>query len=554
MQHPTVAWTEPYRSKPVGNDHLGMRVAGEGAYQRLFDFTTTVSFRPRYYTFLCWSLEQAFALAGGRRGDEEHEIDARRWRQCIKRQDYAIVAASILGRSSVFSVAGSNEVSKKIGSAGATLVIADDHLRASLGSFAIYAGPMRQLGLIDTASAIDRPSPKGQLLASAFERSLLASSHETEFRDIVVRSPSSLPRSVLRKIGQYCGVNALADGSQKYPVVAEERDVLRACIIDWNGFKSSAAVRRRMLSIGIVLEFFRLSKGTEIDLDDFRGGTLLDGLIRGGKVRWLKLPHHYDDVQAAWRVYQAHAYATYSLEILLGLVVREARRLSLDYGGSAPIDEVVRTVGGQLESGKGRQPKGLEEWWRLPRSKLDKRLRELVGERREAPFAEPELLAEGRESYDDNEPTGRVASAAALLFCLSAMRLRLLLADSPGSWIGDEDAARLPPKRLIEWFDENDGLAGEALVFRLLGELVIQQHRKNVLRKLAADPLRETGRFDVDGSHMAPLITEEFDPGTSNPRFSNVRTYLMDLGYLTDDGDLTTDGEELRSMLERGSQ
>ncbi len=48
-----VAWTERWQPQPVGVDHLGMRVAGESAYARLFDFTTTVSFRPRYYSYTC---------------------------------------------------------------------------------------------------------------------------------------------------------------------------------------------------------------------------------------------------------------------------------------------------------------------------------------------------------------------------------------------------------------------------------------------------------------------------------------------------------------------
>ena len=60
---PSVEWTEPQEGD-FGVDHLGMRVAGERAYSALVDFTTTVTWRPRYLSFLCWSLHEAWRNFG----------------------------------------------------------------------------------------------------------------------------------------------------------------------------------------------------------------------------------------------------------------------------------------------------------------------------------------------------------------------------------------------------------------------------------------------------------------------------------------------------------
>lgn len=44
-----IGWIEPFTDTEQGVDHLGMRVAGENLYTQLLDFTTTVSWRPRYW-------------------------------------------------------------------------------------------------------------------------------------------------------------------------------------------------------------------------------------------------------------------------------------------------------------------------------------------------------------------------------------------------------------------------------------------------------------------------------------------------------------------------
>src|SRR5713226_4829575 len=87
-----------------------MRIAGENAYAKLLDFTTTVSWRPRYFSYYCWSLQRAFEQTRERDVDGWRVDDARRAR-LVKRRDYWMVAASIAADPHLQRVAGSDKLS-----------------------------------------------------------------------------------------------------------------------------------------------------------------------------------------------------------------------------------------------------------------------------------------------------------------------------------------------------------------------------------------------------------------------------------------------------------
>jgi hypothetical protein len=110
----------------------------------------------------------------------------------------------------------------------------------------------------------------------------------------------------------------------------------------------------------------------------------------------------------------------------------------------------------------------------------------------------------------------------------------------PKAWIGDRDLTRLPPEHLIEHVQtavaNRETVAG--YLRSVLHELVVRQHQRNALRKLAADPNRFTARLAVEQGVLIPL--SEHYPGTSNPRFGNAITFLRDLGYLGPDDTAAT--------------
>lgn len=223
-----VEWTEP-QDNDFGVDHLGMRVAGERAYSALIDFTTTVTWRPRYLSYLCWSLRKAWRDCGGTPSMERVEVDRRLWRRMLKRRDFILAGATLSVDRRADHIAGSRKLNKALDAMGhdpeAALTVATDHLVASTGSHAIYLGILRVLGLVVSTQGIDIPSPKGEVLAEAFEASLSRSEIASTFdRDTVVRG-------ALEKLGEVCGLSHLPSAADAMPQAAAERHKLREQIV-----------------------------------------------------------------------------------------------------------------------------------------------------------------------------------------------------------------------------------------------------------------------------------------------------------------------------------
>lgn len=118
MSGPVVDWLESFSPTSSGVDHLGMRVAGEQAYAHLIDFTTTVSYRPRYFSFLCWALQKAFIAAGGREGAVEHFIDLAERARALKRYDFVMAAAALAADPNAERIAGNRRIQRYPTSSG----------------------------------------------------------------------------------------------------------------------------------------------------------------------------------------------------------------------------------------------------------------------------------------------------------------------------------------------------------------------------------------------------------------------------------------------------
>src|SRR6266702_5364941 len=151
----TLEWTESSSEENTGVDHLGMRVANESSYSKLIDFTTTVTWRPRYYSFLCWAAQRAFLQNGGNFVRMTSKVDFKGYQKAIKRMEYGLVAASLVYDSSASKVAGTEKVSVALEGLNkenaAELPLHGNHLKASAGGLSIYAGVMRALGLLSSS-------------------------------------------------------------------------------------------------------------------------------------------------------------------------------------------------------------------------------------------------------------------------------------------------------------------------------------------------------------------------------------------------------------------
>lgn len=562
-----LAWTERFDASSVGVDHLGMRVAGESAYGALLDFTTTVTWRPRYFSMLCWVFETAFTEAGGRRGETEYSLNRARFEEVKERRERALAAATLLADPDALYIIGSNSVKAARAAAEAqgsgTPLAASGPLARVPGSYATYAGPMLRLGLLEAAQKIVRPQEgRGQKLAQAFGRSLLAGGGPEV---VTLLDAGSLPREALEKLGTRCGLAQLASASSASPDAAAEREALREVILDWDGFVGGKGPSGpRISSIGIILELHRLataSKGVEVDLSHFQQAILLDGVrFSPSHTAPFKPTGAHGPVHDKWRMYQAHAYATYACESLLAYVLDRAMRFQPQHPSGTPISVLLETFTRELAAGdvKNDQPTpGFEGWWQWPLADVVTRMGDIVSAGRSAAITEAEWLKTLKGVARRRVEAERWAHGASWMLLLALTRLQSLLARyGEKAWEGETDRWRLPPRALVDLLDEACGrkLSTQEFLRDWLHQHIILQHQRNALRKLAADAKRDTAKFELVQGRLLPF--ESHDPGTTNPRFDNSVHFLQDLGFLTHDraARLTPDGEALLARIEQESR
>lgn len=536
----TIGWIERFTDSETGVDHLGMRVAGENLYAQLLDFTTTVSWRPRYFSFLCWALREAYTEASGSAG-----ADSRIWNAALRRYDYAIAAASLLADRTAQRIVGSLRIADAV--EGLTeddeVEFVGDHVRASNASLAIYIGPMKQLGLLQSAGGVHRPSPAGIVLADKFEASLRRANASS-----LLRRARRLRVSQLGAIGIVCGISQLMSAASAFPEVAREREALRECIVDWAGFGATGIgpSASRILSIGLLLALHEKATST-VDLERFRAFLLHDSGDDGS------LPETFDRVRAQWRIYQAHAFATFALEALLSVVLIRGDLLQLVYGDGVALDTLISDVVRCAHDGRATSAAAdFAPWWTMP---LDEVVAALSARLQAATLQvdEPELhrrvIERGR--HDTKVTTADVTA----LLVLSLTRLDMLSKRDPEAWIGSRSSWRLPPDVLVDRLRTAMGLklSVDAFLERSLRDLVIDQHVRNALRKLESDPSRYTAKFLLEGERVT--IIGEHRPDMSTPRFDNSVRFLQDLGYLSErmPPQLTTDGVALLAQIRSGA-
>jgi len=547
-----IEWTEKSGDENTGVDHLGMRVADESSYSKLIDFTTTVTWRPRYYSFLCWAAKTSFSKNGGDSNRETNRIDYKKYCHTIKRMEYAIVAASLLNDPNSSRVAGSDKVSvalKNLAPEGdEELELTGDHLKASAGGLGLYAGVMRSLDLLVSSEGVDIPPQRslGDQLADAFSNSL--SLTETN-----LLNSKTLSIDALRTLGSFCALNGLDSQAQTIPEVKKERDLIRSVIFDWKNFDSGhGSSSRRILSLGLIMESRKIYSERDASLELFREFTLLGAANISDEIIPLRLPNIYNSVLTEWKMYQTHAYATYALESLLSIVLCRAKELQESVGDnlytSGLVYSVLELVEPGLKSQQADVPDDLSTWWEISISELLDLLAPHINNNRGLSLAEPELMS----SIHQLAKTGITYEVPAwthhsyLLFMLSIIRMRAVaLEHGEDSWIGMNDSTRITPSFLINHFEQavENNLTTLEYLQKVTTELVIKQHHQNALRKLLYQPDKDTSKFTLEGPRFIPAGSHK--PGTSSPRYSNSLLFLQDLGLLTqgEKPTVTPDGE-----------
>jgi hypothetical protein len=536
MASSNVSFLEPYGNPDSGVDHLGLRVAGEAAYSKLIDFITTVAWRPRYYSFLCWALQQAWEASSKKEKDGSIKVNKTLQSSIIKRLDYTVAASTLLLNSSAQRIAGSETINKRLSDPRQYFPVKADHLRNTRGSYDIYVGSMRNLGLVETANNVDRPSQTGKQLAQIYQESiglnekLLLSSIEEK---------RQFSTDELRLIGEISDLSGLAGTKSSAPIKNELQKLQQMLF-------GAVTPHARRLSVGLILHAHILMDGP-VSLDHFRSLTLLDGVRTGDGNIAFELPENYQTILPQWATYQSHAYTTYALESLLSIVLDRAAALEAHKGEGVDIPELLDFILSEMSSEDDSLfafPNSMHSWWELSVNSFEVQVTQQVKQGYNAKLAEPDLYAVATSGMSS-------ARLSFLLFFFCVVRLKILMErNGVEAWIGSQDPFRLPPQKLVQ--DLQNFTIGSKRVadyaLYVIHQYVINQHYQNAMRKLAATPSLDSSRFSWEGDRIVPNGSHQ--AGTSNPRYDNAVFCLCDLGYLSEDRKVTATGYQLLKEIE----
>jgi hypothetical protein len=493
-----VGWGEPYAEDSDGVDHLGIRTAGEVAYARLLDFVTTVSWRPRYLSMLCWALDRAWKRHAQERPDGTTEVKTNEWRACVRRADYLVAAATLTTTPSVPRINGVTPIS-------AALATGDDFRLdvryVQTDSLGLYNGILRTLGLSRDRESLDALTPVGEQLGSLF-----SSAADLD----ALADSEAVARSTLAEIGKSINLTQLSEA---------EADLLRSLTLRWDALEQDQEPGWAGQTVGLLLRFQELHGGRGT-VDDFRDAVVAGVVGSTSLLGDCNLP-----VAARWSAYQVHANAAFALEVFLAAYLDLANPARIEADHRAIVDSCVQAA---KQAGVSGAISGL-----IPQSPRS---------------AQPPLVASIKKLSKPSPATlGERLRAALGLFVASVTQLSDR--DIQTSWVGSKQPDRLPPAVLVTWLD--DLLATDAVDgMVLLLERVLHQHERTALRKLMADPRKDTIKFLRDGNKVRALSSHR--AAHSYPRFANAMTYLTDLGLLDTAGKPTALGAEYeRKVLQR---
>ncbi len=536
MSSSYVSFLDPYGHPDRGVDHLGMRVAGEAAYSKLIDFITTVAWRPRYFTFLCWALKQAWDVSAEKSKDGDFKVNKTLQRSILKKLDYTVAASTLVLDGDAQRIAGSISINKAINKSDQSIMVREDHLQNSRGSYDIYVGSMRGLGMVETASNVDRPSRSGKKLSQIYSESL---GPNEKLLMSAAEKQRTFSIDELCLIGQKASLSAFTEVTMS-DSLETERLALRKML-----FGPTAPLGRR-LSVGLILHAHILMGGP-VNLDQFRSLILINGIRASEGNISFELPENYQSILPQWATYQAHAFATYALESLLGIVLDRAAALESHKGEGVDLGELLDSIINEMTIENNtlfEPPANMKSWWQLNVSSLRALILQQVERNFNAEFAEPDLYS----LLNNGVPSARLSF---LFFMFSIVRLEKLLRKyGPAAWLGSQDPFRLPPQIFIEDFRESAQKAQNVVDYarNIILRYVIRQHHQNAMRKLAAIPKLDTSRFSWEGNRLVPNGSHR--AGTSNPRFENAVFCLTDLGYLSIKGEVSTEGHLLLKEIE----
>ena len=288
-----------YDAKHIsGEDHLGLLSVGIAISDILLPGITSITIRARYYSFLCWVIEDFWKQSGKK--------TVANFKIFLRKREMAYIFANI-SQPNEYGVAGSTKGNKYWQESGQMISVNRKYLKNDYGALSLYGNPMVSCNLLVYAG---NPVPKtkepfGKEAARAFEETISKTSYYLKYLN-----SEEIPKSVLQEYGEVASLNMLASKNSM------DREVLRKVFFNINDQDFTSVQRRETLTY--LLHIIKHSHENSLTKQSLRKVMV--------KNKWpdknsYSTPAEFDYISKGWVVFILRNYYSYCMTVFFSYLL-----------------------------------------------------------------------------------------------------------------------------------------------------------------------------------------------------------------------------------------
>lgn len=528
-------WLESI-SEALGLDPLGIQAISINIYGILLPGMTNVTNRLRYYSFLCWILDNYSKTIKSRKLED--------WQNYVRKSEFLIALITEFHHKEEkgFStgMVGSRKTGHIIRNESEDPIdltkytgfeySSDRYFQNKGGGFAqYYKGPMRELKLIVNGG------PLGIMLADSVTKSneqrfgvkaAGAFSHNKNlglFHDCVIKG--KVARSQLKELTSSLCACKIDENIQ-------EKSLLTNLLFDFDNNLGQSGERRRK-TLSLILNLINNYQHAGISIEDFRNICFYKYYPDGGKIN---IPENLYSTLNMWSIYQTHEYFCFALLCFFYIFEKYIRK------GEYGLNDLFELIKNDLSDLRIDQLEYLNQLKSLDlikKTNLEKFFSDLVLLNSDEPGWFSNNYSEHYFKGQINKHIKDENLAPLILIGMIVLgKLYLKNLDSPNFYdnlkIFLTQNYKIHINYLIQTVHEflNNKKNFFSLVERILKEFIIERHTIVALRKLRYEK-KSTLRFVIDNNQFSPTQSLRLDvPIFTNPRLGPAFRFLEDLNLI----------------------
>lgn len=554
-------WTERVKSADA-NDPLGLALrVGARLANQLLHCITSITPRARYFSFLCWCIQEYTTREHRKPGD-------RGLREAVRAREKALILGCVLHHEGMPCAGGALVGTKRVKEwFDKGIPTCPDFISQKFSTnpaLGQYLGSLVNLGALQTTDELEendesadsdvgedegqeftlddlRLGDLGELLASCYDHQI----HGLKIAECLALSQPGLSKEQLSAFGKTGGFCELSKPR------AADRELLRKMFFNTLGEKQrhSESHARRASTLILLLELGRQLDKADliINVESFYEATMYDAVIIEEEIVPVQWPESLHDIKMRWQFFHFHQTLRFGLEGLLGFIAEAVNEAGT--GGIMPEDLLsmisLTGTGRQINAILGLSKEA--HLWNLPLNELWERTGFTSESGIKHAMSAVSLM---NEWYEDRENTKAGALLMFLLILNNAARLEALESSPWANWLSkatEQEYLDVSPLTVLRELRQRFGNWREKTLGDLAGHLmmrfVIEQHLAMAFTK---NHDGSSAFFCRDGERLRTNGNAKWQAALGNARLRSALTILSDLGYQErTDSAPTQDGLEL---------